>query len=192
MSPQTPVSSSPESLGRRRHLADKLGVFAASACAVHCLAAPVILAFAPLIGSAWASPGTHWAFAAVSIPAALSLLRRNLRGRSGGRGIILLALAGSALVLLGLAAPGARWSQGIGVDLPVPEAVASQLSTPRAHGCVDECCASVHAHGAGPATLFVPIASLVTMLGGVLLVTAHVLALKGQRQSREMCGHEHL
>ena len=79
-------------------LSDKLGVFAAAACAVHCMAAPVILAFAPLIGGIWTSPKTHWVFAAISIPAALSLLYRNLRGRwvRLRRGLIGLACVGSA------------------------------------------------------------------------------------------------
>jgi len=167
-------------------IADRLGVFAASACAVHCLAAPVILAFAPLLGSVWASPKTHWAFAAVSIPAALTLLRRRLRGQSR-RGVMSLALAGSALVLLGLAAPGADWSQGRGLDVPVPAALASYLEVPDEHSCDHECCASVHAEGSGPATLFVPMASLVTMLGGGLLVTAHVLALMAGKREGHAC-----
>lgn len=181
----SPASASPDS--GRHVLTDRLGVCAASACAVHCLAAPVILAFAPLMGSVWASPATHWAFAAVSIPAAFSLLRRNLRGQSHRRGVMLLALTGAALVILGLAAPGAKWSQGRGIDVPVPASIASHLEAPRAHGCEDECCASVHADGANPPTLFVPVASLVTMLGGGLLVAAHARALL----ARKSCKHEH-
>lgn len=168
---------SPEAACRRHAIADRLGVFAASACAVHCLAAPVVLALAPLAGSVWASRGTHWVFAAVSIPAALTLLRRRLHGQ-GRRGTMTLALAGSALILLGLAAPGATWSQGRGVEVPIPSVWASQLEAPSSH----ECCASVHSEGSDPATLFIPVASLVTMLGGGLLVGAHAMALLAGRR----------
>ena len=65
------------------HVADRLGVLAAGICAIHCMAAPVVLAFAPLVGGLWTSPATHWAFAAISLPAAISLLRRNMRATSG-------------------------------------------------------------------------------------------------------------
>ncbi|QDV04761.1 MerC mercury resistance protein [Planctomycetes bacterium Poly30] len=172
---------SSEAACRRHAIADRLGVFAASACAVHCLAAPVVLALAPLAGSIWASRGTHWVFAAVSIPAALTLLRRRLHGRNR-RGTMTLALAGSALILLGLAAPGAKWSQGRGVEMPIPSVWASQLETPSSHDCQHECCASVHSEGSDPATLFIPLASLVTMLGGGLLVAAHAMALLAGRR----------
>lgn len=160
-------------------VADKLGVFAAAACAVHCMAAPVILAFAPLAGGIWTSPKTHWVFAAISIPAALSLLYRNLRGRSVRlrRGLIGLACVGSAFIVLGLAAPGAAWSQGLGVELPCPSWMPGGEEA-AASGCTDECCASVHGGDGGGRSLFVPIASLVTMLGGMLLVTAHVTAMR--------------
>ncbi len=153
------------------HLADRLGVVAAGTCAVHCMAAPVILAFAPLIGGIWTSPLTHWAFAAVSLPAAISLLRRNMRRLPPRlRGILTgLATAGSLLILLGLAVPGSAWAQTVGLHLPCP----SWLSVQEASGCVDECCASVQ-----ESRLFVPLASLLTMGGGLLLVTAHVTALR--------------
>ena len=177
-------SSKPTS--RRHAIADRLGVFAASACAVHCLAAPVVLAFAPLAGSIWSSRGTHWVFAAVSIPAALTLLRRRLRGQPR-RGVMMLALAGSALVLLGLAAPGAKWSQGRGINVAIPSALASQLESPTGHECEHECCASVHTSEEGPATLLIPMASIVTMLGGGLLVTAHAMALLAGRSQHQSC-----
>lgn len=153
------------------HIADRLGVLAAGTCAVHCMAAPVILAFAPLIGGVWTSPATHWVFAAVSLPAALSLLRRNMRRLSprSRRALTTLASVGSLLILLGLAVPGTAWAQTVGIDMPCPSWLSAQEST----GCVDECCASVR-----ESSLFVPLASLLTMAGGMLLVTAHVTALR--------------
>lgn len=161
-------------------LTDRLGVFAAAACAVHCMAAPLILAFAPLIGGVWTSPRTHWVFAAISIPEALSLLARKLKDGSPRRrrALISLAMVGASLVIVGLAAPGASWSQGLGVNVPCPEWMpGGAVET----GCTDECCASVHAADGGARELFVPIASLVTMCGGLLLVTAHLVALRGAR-----------
>ena len=155
------------------HVADRLGVLAAGICAVHCMAAPVVLAFAPLVSGLWTSPATHWAFAAVSLPAAISLLRRNMRHHRPGVRRILSALAtvGCTLIVLGLMVPGSAWAQTVGVDLPCPDWLATQQRTE----CVDECCASVQA-----SRVFIPLASLLTMTGGVLLVTAHVTALRGR------------
>ena len=164
-----------------RCLADRLGVFAAAACAVHCMAAPVILALAPLLGGIWTSPRTHWVFAAISLPAALSLLNRNLRRKSGvaRRWLMGLALLGSTLVLAGLAAPGADWSQGRGVHAELPSWLSSEPAASATEAvCHDECCASVHTDTDGQRKFFVPMASLLTMLGGVLLVTAHAVALR--------------
>jgi len=171
-----------EAPGRRHLWTDRAGVLAASACAVHCMAAPVVLAFAPLIGGVWASPRTHWAFAAVSIPAAISLLVRKVRHEARGRrrALIGLATVGALLVTVGLAAPGAAWSQGLGVTLPVPDWAPAAIGG-SSHECVDECCASVHGSADGGRSMFVPIASLVTMAGGLLLVSAHVMALRGGR-----------
>ena len=169
---------------------DRLGVFAASACAVHCLAAPIVLAAAPLLGSAWSSPKTHWLFAAISIPTALSLLIRNLRRSSGttrrrARQLGALAVVGVALIVLGLLAPGASWSQGLGVHAELPGWLSSlgaeslgAESLAAESTCTDECCASVHHGNAGQASLFVPLASLVTMVGGLLLVVAHVSVMR--------------
>lgn len=168
------MDSSRPNVKHSHGLADKLGVFAAAACAVHCMAAPLILAFAPLVGGIWTSPKTHWVFAAISIPAAITLLLRNLKGRTKGvrRGLIGLAAVGSTLIVVGLAAPGAAWAQGLGIELPYPSWLPSPAEAEGA--CTDECCASVH-----QSTMFVPIASLVTMCGGLLLVTAHITALRG-------------
>ena len=163
------------------HVADRLGVLAAGICAIHCMAAPVVLAFAPLVGGLWTSPATHWAFAAVSLPAAISLLRRNMRHQRPGVRRILSALAtvGCTLIVLGLMVPGSAWAQTVGVDLPCPDWLATQQGAQQGpqlgNGCVDECCASVQ-----DSRVFVPLASLLTMAGGVLLVTAHVTALRGR------------
>ena len=173
-------SASSTRLNLWQGLADKLGVFAAAACAVHCLAAPLILAFAPLVGGIWTSPRTHWVFAAVSIPAALSLLWRKLSGSSRRLRVVLgsLACVGSALIVLGLAAPGASWSQNLGVEVALPSWMPGDPGNGHPATCQDECCASVIAGEDGAGQLFVPIASLVTMLGGLLIVTAHVTALR--------------
>lgn len=167
-------------LAHSHGLADKVGVLAAAACAVHCMAAPIVLAFAPLVGGIWTSPRTHWVFAALSIPAALSLLWRTLRGRSARvrRALIALACVGSSLIIVGLAAPGAGWAEGLGAELPCPSWMPGGDEV-EAVGCQDECCASVQSGSDGERSFFVPIASMVTMLGGMLLVAAHVTALRG-------------
>lgn len=180
-------------------LADRLGVFAAAACAVHCMAAPLVLAFLPAIGGIWASPGTHWVFAAISLPAALSLIWRSSRGRSRAarRALIGLAAAGAMLVITGLAAPGADWSKGMEIKVPLSsEATSSSLNIGPGddhsaellaqgglfveEGCQDECCASISMGEDGRRVFRLPAASIVTMLGGLLLVAAHAFALFGR------------
>ncbi|MEL6430135.1 MAG: MerC domain-containing protein [Planctomycetota bacterium] len=172
------ASSNPGST--RHRILDKLGVFAALACAVHCMAAPLVLAFAPLIGGIWASPGAHWVFAAVSIPAALSLLARNLRGRSGRTRAVLLAVAvtGASLVVVGLLVPGTDWSQAYAFQFAAPDWMPGGEASGATPACTRECCASVHAAADGARTFTLPLASIVTMAGGSLLVVAHAFALR--------------
>ena len=190
MTPALNEPSIPDS-GDSKSPMDRLGVFAAGACAVHCLAAPIVLAAAPLLGPAWSSPKTHWLFAAISIPTALSLLIRNLRRSSAvtrrrTRQLGALAVLGATLIVLGLLAPGASWSQGLGLQLELPSWLsqlgAESLGTESA--CHDECCASVHHGNAGQPSLFVPLASLVTMAGGLLLVIAHVSVMRSCKKCR--------
>ena len=181
---------------------DRAGVLAASACAVHCMLAPLVLAFAPLVGGIWSSPATHWVFAAVSLPAALSLLWRRTRGRSVRlrRWLAGLAFLGSAFVILGLSAPNASWSQRLALEVPCADWMPVPAAAPNdavdlagdhavelagrlagghgdAHACT-ECCASIHTDESGVNTFRLPFASVVTMLGGLLLVTAHGLAMR--------------
>jgi len=89
-----------------------------------------------------------------------------------------LACVGSSLIVLGLAAPGARWSQGLGFDVACPDWLPGESTETAAQGCTDECCASVHGGEHEGRTLFIPIASLVTMVGGLLLVAAHLTAMR--------------
>lgn len=172
--------NTPANPAHSHRLFDRLGVFAAAACAVHCMAAPVILALAPLVGGIWTSPRTHWVFAAISIPAALTLLLRKAKLRSLRlrRALVVLAGVGSSLIVLGLAAPGADWSEGLGVNVACPDWFPGQPAEAGGGGCTDECCASVHGGAEEGRSLFIPIASLVTMMGGMLLVTAHLLVLR--------------
>ncbi|MDG1982986.1 MAG: MerC domain-containing protein [Planctomycetota bacterium] len=161
---------------RTRSVVDRLGVLAAGACAIHCMAAPLVLGLAPAIGSFWASPKTHWAFAAITVPAAASLLWRARRSRWPRR-VATAAVMGSLLVLIGLAAPGAEWAAGVGFDVPCGEFLAGLLPAPAETGCTDECCASLRQEAGAP-TFFLPIASLVTMCGGLLLSTAHIVSMR--------------
>ncbi len=190
----------------RHCIADRLGVLAAAACAVHCLAAPIVLAILPVVGGVWASPKTHWVFAAISLPTALSLLWRSAsrHSQSARRALIGLASTGAMLVLIGLAAPGAEWSKDLSVQIPLPASgtpqvaahiggdhaeevrawAASQGSAAPQPACEDECCASITTGAGGERNFALPFASIVTMLGGVLLVTAHALALRGRHASK--------
>ena len=160
---------------------DRLGLVAATACALHCMVAPLALALAPVLGGIWSSPLTHWAFASISVPAALSLVRRTrriqeVRTRRNLRAVV---WTGIAILGLGLLAPGTQWSEAIALSLPYP----SWLPALEPAGCTDECCLSVQTAG-----LNVPLASLLCLTGGLCLSSAHVFTLRtGQCCERACC-----
>lgn len=156
---------------------DCLGTAAALLCAVHCMAAPVILSAAPLLGSFWTAPWMHWAFASISLPAAFLLIRKGARAHRRAW-VLGLAVAGIGLLLVGLSAPGADWSAALGLQVPAPQWLAALADTDPASvsGCADACCASVHTQ-AEASVLTLPFASWITVLGGCSLIIAHLANL---------------
>lgn len=139
---------------------DKLGVYASVGCAVHCCVAPLVVLLAPLLGGIWVHPGTHLAIAALVLPVAyFSLIRGAAAG--GRRWVRPVGSLGLALVLI-----GTLW----------PFVAGSPVS---AAGACQDCCPTVHLDaGTGAWSLQVPPATVVTMLGGALLVLAHVARLR--------------
>ncbi|MCR9245717.1 MAG: MerC domain-containing protein [bacterium] len=139
---------------------DRTGVFASVFCAIHCAAAPALMLAAPALGSIWAHPMSHLTIAAIVLPVAGFALRTGLR-QHGRRWVLNLGLLGIALVLAG--------------------AILPYLTSPAEAGCenCDNCCPSfVVDEATGEERLNVPPASIITLLGGIALVTAHMANLR--------------
>ncbi len=70
-----PVSAEAEGSRDRSELVDRLGILASAACAVHCLAMPLLLALLPAMGSIWIiGHSVEWILAVVAVLMALGSL----------------------------------------------------------------------------------------------------------------------
>lgn len=139
---------------------DRTGVFASVFCAIHCAVAPILLIAAPTLGGLWVHPASHLAIASLVLPVAAFALRRGLKTH-GRRWVGILGGLGIALVTVGAVLP---------------------YVTPPAHrsecGHCDQCCPSFVVDETGAEVLNIPPASIITLLGGIALVTAHVANLR--------------
>lgn len=145
-------------------LLDRTGVCASVGCAIHCMVAPLLLIAAPTLGGVWVHPLAHIAIASLVVPIAVCALRSGYR-KHGSRWIVSLGTMGVALVLLGAFWP--FWFAG--------DAVAGDA----AGHCCHDCCPTVIVDAAtGEGTLRVPPASIITLIGGIGLVTAHMFNLR--------------
>ena len=163
---------------------NRLGAFAAAACAVHCMVTPLILVLAPALGGAWMSPAVHWTLAAVSLPLAAWLLFRDMRGHRR-HWISVVAIVGMISIVTGLAYPELTplWA---GPSNEVPTVVPATT-------CAKDCCPSVSVGPDGRVSANVPLTSAATMLGGLCLCVAHVGNLHRRRNNKceEPCCSDH-
>lgn len=139
---------------------DRTGVFASIFCAIHCAVAPILLLAAPTLGGLWSHPLSHLAIAALVLPVAAFALRNGFRTH-GRRWVLTVGGLGIAFVLIG--------------------AVLPYLTGSSVEGCADcdQCCPSfVVDEATGARSLNVPPASIITLLGGISLVTAHLANLR--------------
>lgn len=139
---------------------DRTGVIASIGCAVHCMVAPLVLLLAPALGGIWVHPGTHLAIAALVLPVAAFALRRGLRAH-GRRWIAIAGVLGMALVAVGTLLP-----------------FVGHTAHAAGETCQDCCPTLVVDEHSGDYRLHLPPASIVTFLGGALLVTAHFANLR--------------
>ncbi|MEC8251942.1 MAG: MerC domain-containing protein [Planctomycetota bacterium] len=139
---------------------DRTGVIASVLCAIHCAVAPMLIVVAPTLGGLWVHPLAHLGIAALVLPVAGFALRRGFQAHRL-RWIAVLGGVGIALVLLGSAYP---------------------YFTAPASGCeagCEQCCPSyVVDPVTGEERLNIPPASVITLMGGVSLVVAHVANLR--------------
>lgn len=172
---------------------DRLGIVASLACVVHCLAAPLLLLFLPVLGAWWSHPAAHWVLAALVLPLAGIVIVRGYRKHRRRIAVVALAL-GMVFIVAGLVLPHVDGAQGFSLRVSSAEAQAldPELSSsllvldqadPGAagDGCTETCCPSVAIDAeTGQATgMAFPPGSLATFWGSVFLVLAHAVNLHG-------------
>ncbi|MEM0895461.1 MAG: MerC domain-containing protein [Verrucomicrobiota bacterium] len=141
---------------------DIAGVGLAVLCAIHCAVTPVLLIFAPAFGKIWSHPASHWLVALFVVPLAIATMRQGYR-KHRKKWILACGTLGVALVLVGSAVPYLEKGSLIASPSPGEEAV-----------CTDSCCPSIHETADGDSRLHIPLASIVTTLGGFALIATHV------------------
>jgi len=174
--------------------ADRVGVAASVLCAIHCALAPVLLIALPTFGQVWAHPASHILVALFVVPLAAFSIRKGYRTH-GKRWIVGTAAIGILFVLGGAALPAfskgnvetsqavevASSEEGASESVVSEEAVSCDGSACEAGAseaepavCVDACCPSLQVTETGETKLHIPPAAIVTTLGGVFLIVAHV------------------
>ena len=190
------AAADPNRIQLTEKTADRIGVATSVLCAIHCALAPVLLIFLPTFGKIWAHPASHALVAIFIVPlAGFSLLKGYRKHRK--RWIVVSASVGIVFVLLGATLPA--FSK---VDNPVSglvneptngaepakveacesscesscEGCASEaMDEPTdTEACVDGCCPSIQVSESGETSLHIPPAAIITTLGGVFLIAAHV------------------
>jgi hypothetical protein len=163
---------------------DRLGIAASMACAIHCIVAPLLLLLLPAVGSIWSHPSVHWILAALVLPLALIVVSRGYRHHRH-RSAVIAAILGAALIVAGLLIPAANTepSAAMSALADTPQShQPMQLTHAAAESCTNTCCPSIAVDPqSGSMSLNVPSASLVTIIGSVLLVLAHGINLYGCR-----------
>lgn len=147
---------------------DRCGICASVACTVHCMAAPLIFLFMPHVGEVWAHPASHALMAVFVLPLAFTVIFRGYRSH-GRRSVLIAATLGCLFI-------------GAGSILPYTE----KEAPPReevldAHAC-SGCCPQVVESAEGEEQLVIPAASVVTTMGSLLLIGAHVGNLLARRK----------
>jgi len=151
--------------------ADKLGVFASIACAIHCVLTPFFLLLLPTFGKFWAHPASHWGMALLVVPIAALMMSKGY-ARHRRKWIMAIGFSGILLVVAGAFAPYFdKSSNGAALGNHLSSASLTEES------CTDSCCPTVHTMEAGGWNLHIPMASILTTAGGLLLIFTHATHL---------------
>ncbi|MEM8885045.1 MAG: MerC domain-containing protein [Planctomycetota bacterium] len=138
---------------------DRTGVIASVGCAIHCMIAPILILAAPALGGWWVHPMTHLLIALVVLPVAMIALYRGFKVHRR-HWILIAGGVGMLLVSVGVVLPYTH---------PAPEPIEAE-----GHSICQSCCPTVQVDEAtGDWDFNIPLASIVTMLGGIALVSAH-------------------
>ena len=172
--------------------ADRIGVIASTLCAIHCAVTPFLLILLPSFGRIWSHSASHWGMALFVVPIAIAMVGAGYR-RHRRKWVIASGFIGIALVIFGAAVPYLEqgpveppsaepdvfvWTAG--EPLPTVEEKDDEPFVWEAgeempgEGCVDQCCPSFQIDENGKLRIHIPLASIVTTLGGLALIITHV------------------
>jgi hypothetical protein len=193
----TAATADPNRIQLTEKTADRIGVATSILCAIHCALAPILLIFLPTFGKIWAHPASHALVAIFIVPlAGFSLLKGYRKHRK--RWIVVSAAVGIVFVLFGATLPAFSKvdnpASGLvneptnGAEPSKVEACESSSDESSCEGCaseimdeptdieacVDGCCPSIQVSESGEPSLHIPPAAIITTLGGVFLIAAHL------------------
>jgi len=177
--------------------ADRIGVAASVLCAIHCGLAPVLLLTLPTFGTIWAHPASHALVAIFIVPLAVFSIYKGYQ-KHRKFWVVLVAAVGILCVLIGTILPAFTGQNAVptaGQENPSiisdlePSSKSEPSTTPQANSesttapaCVDNCCPSAQISDTGKVSLHIPPAAIVTTLGGLFLIVAHIGNLISSRR----------
>ena len=173
---------------------DHIGIAASVLCAIHCALAPFLLLALPTFGKIWAHPSSHILVALLVVPLAVLSIRKGYLIHQK-RWVLVTAYIGIFVVLTGAVLPA------FGKEVKAPNQSTNELATISESDstftfsvsdeesvgestcddesedntqCIDNCCPTVQVSETGESFLYIPPAAIVTTLGGIFLIVAHV------------------
>ncbi|MEM7307694.1 MAG: MerC domain-containing protein [Planctomycetota bacterium] len=153
---------------------DRLGVWASVACAVHCLAAPLIFLALPAVAGIWAHPGSHALMALLVVPLAIAALGSGFRVHRKAW-VLAIAAAGIGCILVSCALPFVAAQE---------EAAVEAGAEGEAEAACASCCPQIVPDETGEVGVRWPPASIAAMVGSGLLVAGHLGNLACRRCCR--------
>ena len=159
---------------------DRIGVIASVLCAIHCLITPLLIVLTPSFSRIWVHPASHWIVALIVVPLAVYMLFKGYRIHQR-KWIIACGMVGITLILFGAVVPYTNLTtQGGQIEFPTSwETIWSSsentATSEQNDECTDSCCPSLIADtNSNKIGLYIPLASIVTTLGGIALITTHL------------------
>ncbi|MDG2084997.1 MAG: MerC domain-containing protein [Planctomycetota bacterium] len=156
---------------------DKIGGWASSACAVHCLISPLLFLSIPAFAEIWAHPASHALMAIGVVPLALTVVIFGYQ-KHRSKWVLYSALVGILFILFGSALPY------------IPETAEANFSDPLDAVAANEpcdCCPSIVTDTDGAMKLHWPPAGVATVAGSGFLIAAH---WGNRRCSKRCCKNE--
>ena len=158
---------------------DKIGVIASIICAIHCIATPFLLLVTPAFGSVWSHPSTHFVMALIVIPIAALMMAKGYK-RHRKKWILRIGSAGILFIVAGTIAPVIQstfLNENTTIVSPNNSENGEVSNNLSVDECENSCCPTLESRAGGGFALKFPIASILTTIGGILLIVTHLTNL---------------